>query len=343
MFAHMNLAPEQLLINEKKDVAQLVKAIKDQQRIAILGHLILSQLQNIPKQQPGNWHNGVHNFSDSLPDSPLEIIRAITDFYQALGWVNPTGCFHGLTQIVDNLYVAEEEFTWIVNDENACMFAYIAIRNIGNGFLNEIYQNAALFNLQSNPSCNFLTAYQLLNLPLFVNSHADRVNVIKKYFAKQVQPNPNFNYKKWLITSLHEQWNRRFKNLVKPRSWEKKGVPGVYGKAIDFIFRQSAQQIPSPFAPPPNQVLEPTIGSLGLGGIHASTEEESKLNYYGLLWAIYGRAPGVSMLDLHKACDKYCTQIVSRELDAKHPQRIAERRKKAAQSREIQQQKQSDD
>jgi hypothetical protein len=142
-------------------------------------------------------------------------------------------------------------------------------------------------------------------------------------------------YKYQFITSLHEQWDNRFRKLVKPRSWEEKSVAGIYGKAIDFILRQPAKQIPSPFFAPPNQVPEPTIGDyLQVLGIQApSTEEESKLNYYGLLWAIYGRAPGVSMLDIHKACDKYCTQLVSRELDAKHPQRLTERRERAAQRR----------
>ena len=340
MAVHVRLAPEQLLMNEKKDVAQLVKAIKDQQRIAILGYLIRSRLQNIKQQQqPDNWHNGPRNFFGLVSELVSELARVITDLYQVLGYSGPKECFYSLLQIVDALYVAEEEFTWLVNDENACMFAYVSIRNMGNGFLNEIYHKLFFFDQQSNSNCSLLKSYVDLKLPVYVNSHADRVNVIKKYFSGQVKNAPDFNYKNWFITSLHEQWNRRFKNLIKPRSWERKDVPGVYDKAIDFILRQPAQQMPSPIAHSPNQVQETTIGSLGLGMQGSSSEEESRLNYYGLLWAIYGRAPGVSMLDLHKACDKYCTQIVSRELDAKHPERIAERRKKAAQRWEMQQHK----
>lgn len=326
-----NSDPNRILAIEKMEVERRIKSIKNKQKIAILGNLLIAYLKNSPNPS---------NLPKSLIESPSEIIGIINNNYQKIGCSTPLPFLLRLQTDMDALYIHEEDFGWIEGDAFACYFVWVCIRHIGLGFrIGHFPKSDPRQQFGGDPLAfpvYFPQNFYTLDLPSYGDTHEDRISAIKKFFDQQVHlPVSPFiengkHQKHLFLYALHDAWVTRFSNLVKRRSWQKKGVGRVYLRAIDFIFRQPISKIPPIFLSGNFQKLPSEyIRDLGFN-FSASNEAESELSYYGFLWLLYGHAPGVSMLDIHKECDKYCTQIVNRELDARNPQRIADRKEKSA-------------
>jgi hypothetical protein len=203
-------------------------------------------------------------------------------------------------------------FTWFSEDSKATMWLWQVI-----------FHNLNPYSLAAPASINFTpfrgVAFDVRQNNPLPNSSEQRLDEIFSLLNRvgSVRDQNNQLIKAMGLNELRSLWENYWRNLVKPKKWEKSGPKQAARWAFDWLLDAKAEK----FLIPGHYGAAHSVRDLGLH-LNPVNDDEALLAFYALVWQLYARNPEAAAALVEK-CAATVNQRVSRHYyaEAKYAQK----------------------